>query len=195
MLTATLHRREPTRGYIKPDHPAQQRWIRIVGEMCGVDLARAPMGTDGCSIPTIAIPIVAMARGMARFAAPHGLSAERAAACKRIFAAATARPDLVAGTGRFGTLLMEGTGGRILVKGGAEGVYCGAVPELGLGIALKIDDGAGRAAEAAMAAVLRHVGALDDASWAALAASCRPILTNWNGIEVGRIDAAPGWPA
>jgi len=195
MLSAAHHRGEPTRGYIKPDHPAQQRWIKLVGEMCGVDLARAPMGTDGCSIPTVAIPIAAMARGMARLADPGKLHAERRAACGRIAAAVAARPDLVAGTGRFGTVVMEACGGRVLLKGGAEGVYCAAVPELGLGIALKIDDGAGRAAEAAAAAILRHIGALDDATWRSLASVAAPRLRNWNGIETGAIAPAQDWLA
>ena len=194
MLSAARHKGEPTRGYIQPDHPAQRRWIGTVGEMCGVDLARAPMGIDGCSIPTLAIPIVAMARGMARLADPRRLHAERAAACRRVLAATAARPEMVAGTGRFGTVVMEGTGGRLLVKGGAEGVYCAAVPGMGLGIAVKIDDGAARAAEAALAAILRHLGALDAASWRALAAFCAPTLHNRNGIAVGDVRAADGWP-
>lgn len=193
MLSTAHHMREGTKGYIKRDHPVQERWIKTVGEMCAVDLSRAPMGIDGCSIPTLAIPLVAMARGMARLVAPDGLHAERAAACKRVVAAALARPDLVAGTGRFGTVLMEGARGRFLLKGGAEGVYCGAVPGTGLGIALKIDDGTSRAAEAATAAVLRHIGALDEASWAALENTCQPTLTNWNGIDVGEVRAAGDW--
>ena len=195
MLSAARHKREPTRGYIRPDHPVQQRWISTVGEMCGVDLSRAPMGIDGCSIPTVAIPIVAMARGMARLADPRRLHAERAAACRRVLAATAACPDMVAGTGRFSTVVMAQTRGRVLVKGGAEGVYCSAVPGTGLGIALKIDDGAGRAAEAAMAAILRHLGALDRASWRALADVCAPTLRNWNGFAVGELGAAGGWPS
>lgn len=195
MLSAAHHKGESTKGYIQPGHPVQQRWIRTVGEMCGVDLARAPMATDGCSIPTVAFPLRAMALGMARLASQEGLDPERAAACRRVLRAVMARPDLVAGTGRFGTVVMEATGGRILLKGGAEGVYCGAVPHLGLGLALKIDDGAARAAEAAAAAILRHLGALDDASWRALQGACRPTLRNWNRIEVGEVRAAGNWPA
>ena len=63
----------------------------------------------------------------------------------------------VAGTGRFDTVLMKATPGRIFVKGGAEGVHCAAIPELGLGIALKCDDGQGRASEVAVAAVLTRL--------------------------------------
>ncbi|MFI4989087.1 MAG: asparaginase [Alphaproteobacteria bacterium] len=192
MLSAALHMGEPTKGYVRPDHPAQQRWMRTVGEMCGIDLARAPMGTDGCSIPTLAFPIRAMALGMARLATQEGLDAGRSAAARRVLAAVAARPDMVSGTGRFATVLMERTGGRILVKGGAEGVYCAALPHLGLGLALKIDDGAARAAEVATAAILRRLGALDEADWTALKAVARPVLRNWNGIETGTIESRLG---
>ncbi|HYB11646.1 MAG TPA: asparaginase [Alphaproteobacteria bacterium] len=195
MLSASRHMGEATKGYIKLDHPAQRRWMKTVGELCGVDLGRAPMGIDGCSIPTVAIPIVAMARGMARLASQAGLHAERVAAARRVVAAATGHPDLVAGTGRFNTVVMEGLSGRVLLKGGAEGVYCAAIPSLGFGIALKIDDGAGRAAEVATAAILRHVGAIDDTNWTALADACRPKISNWNHFEVGEIRAANGWLA
>jgi L-asparaginase II len=193
MLTAARHRGERLRGYIMADHPVQQRWLATVGEICGTDLSRAPMGIDGCSIPTVAIPLTAMARGMARLADPSALSTGRAEACRRIARAMAARPELVAGSGRFSTVVMTGTGGRVLLKEGAEGVYCAALPSLGLGIALKIEDGAGRAAEAAMAAVLRYLGALDEADWGRLSDSLEPGLRNWNGFAVGEIRAAPGW--
>ena len=193
MLSTARHKGEPVRGYVRFDHPVQQRWIKLVGEICGVELARAPRAIDGCSIPTLAAPIRALALGMARLATQEGLHAERRAAAKRVLAAVAARPDLVSGSGRFATVVMEETGGGILLKGGAEGVYCAALPHLGLGIALKIDDGAARAAEVAIAAILRHLGALDDASWRSLAPLCRPTLKNWNGIEVGTIRAGQGW--
>jgi len=193
MLTAARHRGERTRGYIMADHPVQQRWMGIVGEMCSADLAHAPIAIDGCSIPTVAIPIAALARGMAKLADPSGLAASRAASCERIRRAIAAYPELVAGTGRFCTAVMTAVKDRILLKGGAEGVYCAAVPALGLGVALKIDDGAGRGAEVAIAAILRHVGALSDADEGALAATLAPTLSNWNGLTVGEVRPAPGW--
>lgn len=194
MLTAVRHKGERLRGYIMADHPVQQRWLATVSELCGVDLSHAPMGIDGCSIPTVAIPIAALARGMARLADPSGLPAERAAALRRIAHAIGARPELVAGSGRFSTTIMNATSGRVLLKGGAEGVYCAAVPALGLGIALKMEDGAGRAAEAAVAAVLRHIGALDEDDWSRLSPALEPTLRNWNGFTIGQIRAAAGWP-
>ena len=73
------------------------------------------------------------------------------------------------------------------MKTGAEGVFCAALPELGFGIAIKCDDGAGRAAEAIMAAMIARFLPLDDEERAALAPFPRPMLRNWNGIEVGAL--------
>jgi len=100
-----------------------------------------------------------------------------------------AEPFLVAGSGRFCTAVMTRTGERALIKTGAEGVYCGALPELGLGIALKARDGASRAAEAVMGRLLVHLGALGAA---ALADSHPWVLTNRVGAEVGEIRLAAG---
>ena len=109
---------------------------------------------DGCSIPTYAVPLKSFALGFARMATGRGFGPERAKAAKRLLSACMAEPFLVAGTGKADVALMQAAPGRIFVKTGAEGVYCAAVPELGLGIALKCDDGAGRAAEVMIAAVL-----------------------------------------
>ena len=78
---------------------------------------------------------------------------------------------------------MQRFGARVFVKTGAEGVFCAALPEQGLGIAIKCDDGAGRAAEVMMAATLARL--LPAADRAALEPFVRPTLRNWNGIAVG----------
>ena len=94
---------------------------------------------------------------------------------------------MVGGTDRFCTRAMTEFGRRLFVKTGAEGVYCGALPALGLGIALKCDDGAGRASQAVMAAMIARFLPLSDAERAALARFTQPSLRNWNGFEVGAI--------
>lgn len=134
-------------GYTNADHPVQQRIAHTIGELCDVDLAEAGWGIDGCSVPTWAIPLRNIALGFARFAAARGPAA------RRIIAAVRAHPFMVAGTGRFTTRLMTAVP-RAFTKSGAEGVNCGCVPHAGLGIAVKCDDGAGRASEVAMAAIL-----------------------------------------
>ena len=122
----------------------------------------------------------------------HGLPDSLAIAAKRIRAAIAAHPFMIAGTGRFDTRIVEATQGAILVKSGAEGTACAAIPAAGLGIAVKIDDGAGRAVQVAMAAVLQQFGgqALDNEARAALAEFAAPAIRNWTGLEVGAIRTA-----
>jgi L-asparaginase II len=157
----------------------------------GCDLAAAPVGTDGCSIPTFGIALRQLARGFARFGSGQGLSADHAAAAQRLRQAVARAPLMVAGTGRFDTRVMQHFGERVFCKVGAEGVYCAALPTRGLGVAIKIDDGQGaRAAEVAMAAVIRALAQRDDADAAVLRELVNVPLRNWNGIEVGAIAPA-----
>ncbi len=175
------------RGYVGRSHPAQQAVREAMQAVTGAVHGEAMCGTDGCSIPTYAIPLQDLAQGFVRMATGQGLSPERGRAARRIMAACMAQPFLVAGTGRADTRMMVAAGGRVFVKTGAEGVYCAAIPELGLGIALKCDDGATRAAEVMVAALIaRHLGGADPLS-ERFAAFARPVMTNWNGIEVGRL--------
>jgi L-asparaginase II len=98
---------------------------------------------------------------------------------------------MVAGTDRFDTNLMQVLRERAFVKSGAEGVYCAALPELGCGIALKIDDGTPRASAAAMATLILHLLPLSDWERTEVEALARPMLKNWNGLEVGRVQPNP----
>jgi L-asparaginase II len=185
MLTTARQLGEPTAGYVRADHPVQRRIAAVLEEMCRAPVAAA--GIDGCSIPTLAQPLAALATGMARFVAPDGLPPARAAACRRIAAAMLAEPGMVAGDGRFCTTLMRAAAGRIVAKGGAEGVYLAGLPARGLGLALKVEDGAPRAAEAGLAALLDWLDALDDGLRVAIAGFAAPRLSNRRGQAVGEI--------
>ena len=178
---------EDPKNYITPEHPVQKRVRRALEEMTGETFSSAHTGIDGCSIPTYAIPLSSMARGFARFGTGEKLDAIRAQAAARIRKAVAANPDMVAGVGRVDTVIMTALRERAFIKTGAEGVYCGALPELGLGFALKCDDGAGRASEVAMAAILAAFLPLSGMEQVAVANSVQPLLVNWNGIEVGRL--------
>ncbi len=193
-LATARHLGEPTQDYRLFTHPVQQRILGILEQMTGQELGDAPRGLDGCSIPTIAIPVGALALAMARMADPRDLPERRIDAVMRIRTAWGGQPFYIAGTGRFDTALIEATGGRVLVKTGAEGVYCACLPDFGLGIALKIDDGAGRAAEVAVAALLDHIGALDAGTRKALAEHIRPTVRSRLGFEAGEIRPAEGFP-
>lgn len=174
-------------GYVRPEHRFQQMVRETMEAVTGAVHNEANRGTDGCSIPTFAVPLQNLALGFARMTTGNGLGAERAKAARRLMAACMREPFLVAGTARADTELMRGTPGRIFVKVGAEGVYCAAVPELGLGIALKCDDGAGRAAEVMIAAVLARVMAADKTLAEKMTKAANSILKNWNGIEVAAL--------
>jgi L-asparaginase II len=186
MLAAAVYLGLDPRGYEKPDHPLQVMIARILSETCGVTLDPDLMGVDGCSLPTFALPLSALARGFARLGTGARLAPEQARAAERLMDACFAAPVLVAGEGRFDTIVLRGLAGAAFTKGGAEGVHCAALPELGLGIALKVDDGAKRGAERVLAEVL---AALLPKAWAVLTTELEGELHNWRGRLVGRVAA------
>jgi L-asparaginase II len=171
--------------YTQATHPVQREVRAAIESMSGASIADTHVGIDGCSVPTFALPLAALARAFARFATGHGLASQRAAAVERLRRACAAKPWHVAGTGQFGTQIMQHFGRRVFVKTGAEGAYCAALPERGLGIAVKCDDGAGRAAEAITAAVIARV--VDGEGRDYLQALVRSPLRNWRGLAVGEI--------
>jgi L-asparaginase II len=182
-------------GYAGPDHPVQRAVTAALAALTDTRLDATNRGIDGCSIPAHAIPLDRLALAFARMATGKGLAPARAAAARRIVDACMAEPFMVAGSGRFCTEVMPLFPGRVFVKVGAEGVYCGALPDLGLGVALKIDDGASRAAEVAMAAVIDAclVGQGDaPPGFAALSA---PTLRNRRDIAVGTVRPSAGLAA
>jgi len=188
MLAACIHLDFDPHGYARPEHPLQRLIARLISETCGIGLDQSRMGIDGCSVPTWAAPLRALARGFARLGTGEGLTDERARAAKRLVAACFASPVMVAGEGRFDTLVMSKLAPSVFVKGGAEGVHCAALPGLGLGVAVKVDDGAKRGAERALA---ETIAALLPQARAALADQLAGEIVNWRGTRVGRIAASP----
>jgi L-asparaginase II len=175
------------RGYVAPNHPVQRAVQSAIEELSGATLGVDQCAVDGCSAPTWAVPLANLAHAFARFGTGRGLAAARSEAAARLRAACARKPFFVAGTGRFATVAMERLAERAFVKGGAEGVYCGALPDQGLGIAFKCDDGAGRAAEAILAALMIRLMPLNSDERAMLERFARPAISNWNGMEVGRL--------
>jgi L-asparaginase II len=185
---------ESVAGYVHADHPVQRRVTAALEAMTGESQEGRAIGIDGCSIPTIAFSLAGMARAWARFANPTALAPARAACCRRVYRAMTAEPAMVAGTDRHCTALLAAGRGRIVAKTGAEGYYAAAIPERGFGIALKAEDGATRAAEAAITALLRRFGGLDDEAWARLGPRAAPPIVNRRGIVTGALNArVPGY--
>ncbi|MBP7000622.1 asparaginase [Amaricoccus sp.] len=174
--------------YVELDHPVQRAVRDAFEAMTG---APSPgWGIDGCSAPNFACAIAGLAVAMARMGDPAGLGATRAGAARALVDAMRAHPDLVAGEGRACTELMRATGGRVAVKTGAEGVFTAILPERGLGVALKVEDGATRASESAIAAILVRLGALDPADPAARRRLSPPVESR-RGRVAGHARPAP----
>ena len=112
-LTTAVHLGETPAGYVRPDHPVQKRIEGVLADLGGGGLEGAARGTEGCGIPVIAMPLTAIARAMARLADPRGLAPARAAAVRRIVAAMTGHPDLVAGRERFDTVAIKAGRGAL----------------------------------------------------------------------------------
>jgi L-asparaginase II len=182
MLALAQHLGVAATDYVKIDHPVQKAIALAMGNICDLDLTKAPWGIDGCSVPTWAMPLSNMALGLARLTAPDH------SAGQRIIAAAAAHPFMIAGTGRFDTRIMAAIP-RVFVKVGAEGVYAACIPHAGIGIALKCDDGAFRAAEVAIAQALLECAVWTSAEESLLASFATEAQTNWRKISVGHVAA------
>jgi L-asparaginase II len=173
------------RGYVNAGHAEQEILREAMVSVTGAGHEADNRGIDGCSIPTYAVPLKNLAHGFARMATGVGLSPQRARAADRLLVACMAEPFLVAGTESTDTRLMRLAPGRIFVKVGAEGVYCAALKELGLGIALKCDDGTIRGAEVMIAALLARLLSADEELSATLSTEANPVLKNRRGLAVG----------
>ena len=176
--------------YIKIDHPLQKS-IRAAIEEVG-DVAVAGWGIDGCSAPNFATTIAALARSMARFATATEAGDSRQRAMHRLASAMSAHPELIAGEGEACTNLMRAAGGRVALKGGAEGTYVAILPDQKLGIALKIEDGQKRAKSAAIAALLIQVGALQ-AGHPLVQGLLPAPQRNFRGMVTGELRLAKGF--
>ncbi|MGV3576117.1 MAG: asparaginase [Devosia sp.] len=189
MLSVALAMGVPTTDYVKREHDVQRAVRAAVELVIGEDLTEDRCGTDGCSIPTWAAPIRAWARGFARMATGKGLDAGHAAGAKALFNAATKHPYLVAGTGHLDTLVMEAFGGRVMQKGGAEGVQCGAIRDKGWGYALKCDDGNMAASQAMVAGLLLKFADPDEGQRKVLEQCARQPTLNVRKAVVGEVRA------
>lgn len=157
-LTVARHLGVDPQGYIRAEHPVQELVTAALAETTGERLDPDRSGIDGCGIPIHPVPLRALGLAAARFGSPDDRwASDRAAAARRLAAAMTAQPWMVAGTDRLPTDLMTAAAGAVIVKDGAEGVQFAALPERGIGIALKAADGHVPASEVALGHVLAEV--------------------------------------
>jgi L-asparaginase II len=193
MAGTKLDLRQYAAGYVQAEHPVMREVTAALEATTGTSLAHAPRGTDGCSIPAYAFPLRRLALAFARVGSGVGLAPDHAHAAQRLRRAVANAPFMVGGSGRMDTRVMERLGERVFMKVGAEGVYCAALPELGLGVAIKIDDGNNaRAAEVVVAAVIEALLPLADADAAFVGGFSDCTLHNCNDIAVGALRASDG---
>lgn len=180
----------PIRGYDHVDHPLQQLMKETIASLAGVPSGTLGVGIDGCGAATFGLPLTAIARSWARLAVADPAGDPREAALARIRQAMSRHPVAVGGEGELSTQLMQISGGRWTAKGGAEGLQCLAIPERGLGLVLKAEDGQARGLGPATCAVLDTLGLWGEGEAAQAEAIRRPTLRNHAGAEVGRLEAA-----
>lgn len=157
MLITAKHLAEDLDTYYKLEHPAQQRIMNTIGQVCAYDENKIITAIDGCGVPVHAMPLQAFAQGFARLSKPEVFGAQREAAVRRITGAMTAYPEMVAGTDRFCTDLMKACGGRLFAKSGAAAYYAIGLQDQGIGISFKIEDAASKISFALVLAVLKKL--------------------------------------
>ncbi|MGF9693031.1 asparaginase [Rhizobium sp. 0TCS1.26] len=174
-------------GYVGYDHRLQAQIRDVMENLTGASLGTDNCGTDGCSIPTYAVPLRGLAHGFAKMLTGEGLAAGRAVASRRLIEACMAEPFYVAGTNRACTRLMQVAPGKIFAKTGAEGVFVAALPEQGVAIAVKCEDGTTRAAEAMIFALIARQFEPGSEIRETLMGMANRDMKNWNGLHVGEV--------
>jgi L-asparaginase II len=180
MLALCVYHFWPVADYLNPAHPVQQLILKTVADMVGLNPGDIPVALDGCSAPVFYVPLANIARGFARLAAAFPGSPEGI-----IMAACLSHPRHIAGDGRLETTIMQALPGRVFAKTGAEGGFALALAEEGLGVALKIEDGASRPLGPAIIKVLQQLGVLAAEARTALDPQWRPVIRNHRKQEVG----------
>lgn len=173
--------------YLEPSNPAQRAILEFCARVSDDDAATWPLGVDGCGIPVYGTPLRKAALSFARLATLEGVPAADAGALRVVRDAMAAHPEYIAGTNQLDTVLMQRTGGKLVCKGGAEGVHGVAGIERRLGFVSKVCDGAGRGRGPSTVAALRALGIVGEAEATELGRFGHPIVYNRAGRPVGEI--------
>ena len=187
MLTTAIHMGESLEDYYKTDHPVQKRIIEVISDLTETPVDEIEIGIDGCGVPVHGIPLKNLAFGFAKMANPVSQPEKRKNAIEQVTSAMMAAPEMVGGTDRFCSDFMRIEEGRMFGKAGAEGVYCIGDLETGLGIAIKIEDGNGRATSPVAVEVLKQLGLLTEEQDELLKEYHYPSLKNARQEVIGQI--------
>jgi L-asparaginase II len=176
--------------YMQVENPAQQEILAFCSRMADIPVEDLPLGVDGCGIPVYAVPLRNAALSFMRFARLSGINQSDRQALETVRDAMVAYPEYISGTGEFDARLMQAAGGSVACKGGAEGVHGAAIIDKGVGMAVKVIDGASRGRGPAVLSIMRRNGLLSEGALTKLADLERPIVYNRAGRVVGEVRAA-----
>ncbi|NLT96272.1 MAG: asparaginase [Clostridia bacterium] len=187
MLAIAVHENYSLNDYYLLEHPVQQIMLETMAELAEMKKEEIIIGIDGCGVPVFGMPVKAMALAYANFVRPDKFSSSRQEACLKLARIMGENPKLIAGSGRFTTVLAEQLGTKIVAKDGSEGVFCLGIPEKGLGIAIKIEDGGARAMDPVILRVLDRLGLLTAEDKEALDSHYHPRIRNFRNEVIGMI--------
>jgi L-asparaginase II len=173
-----------TNGYEREEHQVQRSVLEMVARWSGTPASRIARAVDGCGAVVFGSSLESMARAYSRLATATQRGEETPS---RIVTALQTRPFLFGGTDRFDSVLLETSNGRILPKVGAEGVHCVSLLDAGIGLAVKVEDGAQRAQYAAVLRLLQYLGALPESLPPRLAEFARKPVRNTRNEVVGEV--------
>lgn len=189
MLALSIFKSWEIEGYLGWNHPAQKAILKAVAEVCHFPAEKIGRGIDGCSAPVYALPLRNIAWGFSTLLSPSSVPKETAKAYSTISRAMLEYPEMVSGEDRFDYELMKVLPGKLISKAGAEGVQCVGLVDDRLGVALKIEDGATRAARPATLELLGLMEILRETELGKLERFHSPKVKNWSGLEIGHIKA------
>ncbi|MBA3644894.1 MAG: asparaginase [Gemmatimonadaceae bacterium] len=184
MLAAAQHNKWPHKGYELAGHPVQKTILNEVSLWTDIPSTKIVQAVDGCGVVVFGMSLERMARAYSRFAMAASRGDESP---KCVVTAMTKHPFLVGGTDRTDSMLIEGTNGKVISKVGAEGVHCAMIPERGIGLAVKVEDGAQRAQVPALLYLLEKLGALPDGPPDGLKSFLHMPIKNTRGECVGEV--------
>ncbi len=187
MLLLCQHMGWPTKGYVKAEHPLQQLMHETIAEIAEMNREEVDIGIDGCGVVVFGLPVEKMAFLFARLANPESLPSSYQEAALRVTQAMENEPYMVAGRGRLCTELMQATSGKLVGKGGAEGVYCIGLHGRDQGLAVKIEDGNSRGLGTIIYHILDALEVLTEEEKEELKRYRLPVIKNRRGDEVGNL--------
>lgn len=175
-------------NYSNFDHPVQQDILDTISEICSYPKEKIHIGIDGCGVPVFGVPLKYMALSYARLFDTEFKNGKYRHEQQLLYDAIRQHPDMIAGDGRLDTELIRNTKGDHVGKMGADGIFCVHIHAMGLGVAIKVQDGGIRAVEPTVMETLKQLGTLSDDTLEKLKGFHYPSLQTWGGRRVGFIN-------